>query len=215
MAALESKLILSQPQQLHCPLPEWITPFLARQPQPLISLASRMGLVLDAVEEQIHAGSGGPFAAAIFTRDTGQLIALGVNLVPVTAISMLHAEMVAITLAQIQLGRYNLGAEGYEPLELVSSSEPCAMCLGALPWAGVRRLVISAADPDVRAIGFDEGDKPEGWQQKLQQRGIEVMTGVEQQRGQQLLQRYRQQGGGDLLDHDLPKTPPQIGEAPR
>ena len=41
--------------------------------------------------------------------------------------------------------------------EMVASTQPCAMCLGATPWSGIRRLVCGARDEDAEEIGFDEG----------------------------------------------------------
>jgi tRNA(Arg) A34 adenosine deaminase TadA len=46
---------------------------------------------------------------------------------------------------------------------MVVSTEPCALCLGAIPWSGIRRLVCGARDEDARSIGFDEGEKVPYW----------------------------------------------------
>lgn len=137
---------------------------------------------------------GGPFAAAIFNMDTGTLLALGVNRVMPCNCSVLHAEICAIILAQQQLDRYTLAPEingnpkgGYE---LISSTEPCAMCMGAIPWAGIKRLVCGAREEDARAVGFDEGDKPEHWIEKLEQRGIRVQRDSCRPAAVELLQDY-------------------------
>jgi tRNA(Arg) A34 adenosine deaminase TadA len=41
--------------------------------------------------------------------------------------------------------------------ELFTSCEPCAMCLGAILWSGVKRVVCGASKVDAENIGFDEG----------------------------------------------------------
>lgn len=158
----------------------------------------KMGWVLEVGRRNIQDG-GGPFAAAIFDIDTGILIAPGVNRVMACNCSVLHAEMCAIILAQQRLGSYTLAPESaarpHSGYELVSSTEPCAMCLGAIPWAGIKRLVCGARDADARGVGFDEGDKPVNWVQNLQQRGIEVQCDVCRTDAVALLQDYLNNNG--------------------
>lgn len=108
---------------------------------------------------------------------------------------MLHAEILALALAQKKLGSYDLGKHDMPPHELVTSSEPCAMCLGAIPWSGVRRVVIGARDSDVREIGFDEGPKIETWRNELERRGIVILCDVERDAAVQVLRSYSQRGG--------------------
>ncbi|MBF0219726.1 MAG: nucleoside deaminase [Gammaproteobacteria bacterium] len=182
------------PQQFSFQLPAWIAPFLAEQSLPQ-SDRERMALVLAAARRNIDAQSGGPFAAALFSRASGELLALGVNLVPPTAVATLHAEMVAIALAQQQLHCYDLRQIAAAPIDLYSSSEPCAMCLGAVVWSGVARLLFATNDTAVRAIGFDEGDKPDHWPARMAARGITVEAGLLQAEGEAILHYYQQQGG--------------------
>jgi tRNA(Arg) A34 adenosine deaminase TadA len=79
--------------------------------------------------------------------------------------------------------------------ELVSSTEPCAMCLGAIPWSGVRGLVCGARDEDARAAGFDEGTKPANWAKALDERGIEVVRDVLRDEAREVLRSYVSGGG--------------------
>jgi tRNA(Arg) A34 adenosine deaminase TadA len=109
--------------------------------------------------------------------------------------SFLHAEIVALAVAQRKLGCYDLGEVSATGYELVSSTEPCAMCLGAIPWSGVRRVVTAARDEDARAIGFDEGAKPENWIQSLNSRGINVIADIEREAARSILQLYSVQEG--------------------
>jgi len=155
---------------------------------------SRMQLVIDLAACNVAEGTGGPFGAAVFNRHTGNLLAIGVNAVVPNGCSHAHAEMMAIARAQLTLGTYDLG-EGGRDHELVTSCEPCAMCLGAVPWSGVRRLVCGATDEDARAIGFDEGDRPGNWQEALEARGIEVAVGVCRSQARDLFQQYVDAGG--------------------
>ncbi len=155
----------------------------------------RMALVIGAARRNVREDTGGPFAAAVFESATGRLVSLGVNLVVPRGLSMLHAEMVAFALAQERLGSYDLGGPGVAAHELVTSTEPCAMCLGATCWAGVRRVVAAAGDADARAVGFDEGPKPADWVAELAHRGIAVRTGVMREQAVEVLREYRRRGG--------------------
>jgi tRNA(Arg) A34 adenosine deaminase TadA len=183
----------SQVQKVSFSLPNWIREF-AKSYTPTKNLAERMQFVVTASRMNVKKRSGGPFAAAIFDSNSGLLVALGVNLVTTQKLSILHAEMVAITLAQRKLRTYDLG--GTQIIyELVTSTEPCAMCFGAIPWSGVRRLVTGANQQDARNIGFDEGYKPRRWKEELKKRGIKVVSSVERTEASSVFQIYEISNG--------------------
>lgn len=154
-----------------------------------------MALAVRLASENVTHGTGGPFGAAVFDVERGRLVAAGVNLVETAHASWAHAEMVALALAQQTVGTYDLSAAGLPRCALVTSAEPCAMCLGAMPWSGVRLLVCGARDEDVRAIGFDEGQKPADWVPALEQRGIAVLRDVLRDQAVAALRAYVTQGG--------------------
>jgi tRNA(Arg) A34 adenosine deaminase TadA len=158
------------------------------------SFEEKMNFVCSLAEENVLQKTGGPFGAGIFNSN-GHLISAGINLVEFNNCSMLHAEMVAIILAQKKLGRYDLSNGGKENFDLVSSTEPCAMCFGAVPWSGVSRLVCGARDADARAIGFDEGPKLEAWKEELEKRNINVYTDVLRSKAVEILNLYVHLGG--------------------
>jgi len=186
--------MFSQPHTVSFELPRWIDPYCA-QYTASPEMQTRMAFVTEAARRNVQAGTGGPFAAAIFDADTAELVALGVNLVTTQGLSMLHAEMVAIALAQRVLGTYDLGENTERSYELVSLGEPCAMCFGAIPWSGVRRVVCAARDADARKIGFDEGPKHPQWAEALRMRGIAVVRDVGRDAAAELLRFYRDSGG--------------------
>lgn len=175
-------------------LPAWLGPYCERFERAHGDVA-RMRFVVDAARQNVEYGTGGPFAAAVFERDSGRLVALGVNLVVPERLSLLHAEIVALALAERAVGAYDLGAPGLAAHELVTSCEPCAMCLGAIPWAGVRRVVCAATSSDARGLGFDEGDRPDDWAGRLHQRGIDLVRGVERERALAVFSAYAARGG--------------------
>ena len=69
------------------------------------------------------------------------------------------------------------------------------MCMGAIPWSGVSRIVVAARDEDVRAIGFDEGVKPTDWIGVYQRRGISVRRDVLREESIAVLRAYAERGG--------------------
>jgi tRNA(Arg) A34 adenosine deaminase TadA len=183
-----------QPDRVTFTLPEWLVEY-AECWRPSGLAEERMRFVIGASERNVREKTGGPFAAAVFEHESGAMVALGVNLVVSQQSSVLQAEMVALMLAQQRLHTYDLGVAGIPSHELVTSCEPCAMCLGAIPWSGVRYLVAGAAGADAGSIGFDEGVKPENWIREHESRGIRVQTGVCREDARAVLRLYRQTGG--------------------
>ena len=178
-----------QPNRVEFHLPDWLLEY-AKSGALIPGLEERMSFVIEASRRNVEQDTGGPFAAAVFERDSGRLISLGVNLVIPQGLSMLHAEMTALAVAQRQLGTFDLGESGLPALELVSSTEPCVMCLGGIVWSGIRRVVAGARDADARSVGFDEGPKPENWKAALEQRHIEVISDLQREEAKQVLEAY-------------------------
>jgi tRNA(Arg) A34 adenosine deaminase TadA len=155
----------------------------------------RMRLAVRLARENVLRGSGGPFGAAVFRLPEGVLVSVGVNSVTRLANSVLHAEIVAIMLAQREVGSFTLDGAELPPHALVTSCEPCAMCLGATLWSGVRRLVCGATREDATALGFDEGPVfPESYDY-LQSRGIAVAREILREDAAAVLKLYEQSGG--------------------
>jgi len=176
--------------QIAVTIPPWLQQLNA-QPRRFANEEEAMRCAIEASRRNLSDG-GGPFGAAIINEDL-DLIALGTNRVVPDRASLLHAEMVAVLLAQRRLNNHDLRALGN--FTLVTSCEPCAMCFGAIPFAGVRRVVCGATKEDAQAIGFDEGDRPYEWQQSLLSRGISVQTEVLRSEAAAVLNAYLRAGG--------------------
>jgi tRNA(Arg) A34 adenosine deaminase TadA len=184
-------------------LPDWIEPFLRDSEEVYPTVEERMQLAIRLAQLNICrqaslAGeheTGGPFGAGIFERRSGRLVTVGVNCVEPLNCSIAHAEMMAIAIAQRIVGCYDLASRADTEYELVTSTEPCAMCLGAIPWSGVGSVVCGARDEDARAIGFDEGPKPNDWVKSLEDRGIRVRRDVLREQAKAVLTEYRERGG--------------------
>ncbi|MEO5510640.1 MAG: nucleoside deaminase [Longimicrobiales bacterium] len=155
----------------------------------------RMRVAIAVARENVLQGSGGPFGAAIFEEESGRLVSVGMNLVVPLHNSALHAEMVAFMMAQSVRGSFTLGGSDQPSHVLYTSCEPCAMCLGATLWSGVRRVVWSALREDANRLQFDEGPVfPESYEY-LKERGIEFEAGVIRDEGREVLELYRGKGG--------------------
>jgi tRNA(Arg) A34 adenosine deaminase TadA len=174
-------------------LPDWMGPFLAAWSEPLDSDEARMRLVVALAAENVRQETGGPFAALVVEDQSGRLLGAGVNRVTASGLSLAHAEMLALSLAQRVVHDWNLGSGG--AVQLVTSCEPCAMCFGAIPWSGVSSLLWGACKEDAEAAGFDEGDKPADWANTLEARGIRTRGGVLRSEAAAILQRYASTNG--------------------
>jgi len=181
--------------QLVLRLPDWVERELPDPNQVYATAEERMTAVIRLAQLNIEQGTGGPFGAGIFDQDAGTMLAPGVNLVVPASCSVAHAEIVAIAIAQCMIGCFDLGGRGMPSYELVTSTEPCAMCLGAVTWSGVRRLICGARDEDARRVGFDEGTKPSAWKQALEARGVGVLADVCREQAAAILDRYGRTGG--------------------
>jgi tRNA(Arg) A34 adenosine deaminase TadA len=174
-------------------LPAWVELFLESWLIPLSTTSQRMQLAIALSEENVRQQTGGPFAAVVVNEETEELVSVGINLVTSAGLSIAHAEMVALSLAQTAVGEWNLSHSGR--LQLVTSFEPCAMCFGAVPWSGVKSLICGARKKDAEAAGFDEGDKPDHWVRSLQRRGIVVQCSVLRSEAAAVLANYKDNGG--------------------
>jgi tRNA(adenine34) deaminase len=92
------------------------------------------------------AGRGEVPVGAVVVRD-GTIVARGSNRPVKSSDPTAHAEIVAIRQAAKKTGNYRLPG-----CDLYVTVEPCAMCLGAVVQARLRRLVFGALDPKAGAV---------------------------------------------------------------
>ncbi len=106
-----------------------------------------MALAIDASRQALEGGDM-PFGATL-TDAQGRVLWVARNNQVSAQDCMSHAETVLVQEVQKALGPQVLqGGTVY------ASGEPCAMCSGALFWAGVRRVVYAATTQDIaQALG--------------------------------------------------------------
>ncbi|MFJ4650850.1 nucleoside deaminase [Nocardia sp. NPDC088792] len=95
------------------------------------------------------ANGGGPFGALV-AKD-GEIVAIAHNKVTTNLDPTAHAEVNAMRDACQQLGTFSL-----EGCILITSCEPCPMCLSSALWARVDRIVFAADRHDAAVAGFDD-----------------------------------------------------------
>lgn len=160
-------------------LPDWAVEEHKHLPAVMPTLEERMSHVIRFSRLNFERGTGGPFAAGVFERDTGKLVVIGVNRVVPSHCSSAHAEIMTLSLAQQILGTHDLGGPGMPAYQLVVNWRPCAMCYGAVLWSGVRSLVIAGSGPEMEAVsGFDEGPIHPEWDKELEKRGVSLVNNL-------------------------------------
>ncbi len=159
---------------------------------PLATDQDRMRLAVRLARANVLRSEGGPFGAVVVESESGRVVSAGVNLVVPRQNSMLHAEVVALMLAETRLGSYRLGPARHD---LVTSCDPCAMCLGATLWSGAARLLCGADREDAERIDFEEGPVFAASYEYLRRRGIEVVRGLCRDEARGVFDLYRSRSG--------------------
>jgi tRNA(Arg) A34 adenosine deaminase TadA len=181
-------------------LPQWLVTLESSQlPLRGSSDTQRMQLAIDLARRNVAERTGGPFGAIVVEESTGMCVAAGVNLVVSSGLSLAHAEAVAIMLAQLRTGTYDLAGQAQKRYSLYASGQPCIMCFGILWWSGITRLVCAARGEDVESITtFREGPLPDDWPRLLSQRTglppIEVVQDVLRDEACDVLRAYSAAG---------------------
>ncbi|MGD0484114.1 MAG: nucleoside deaminase [Gemmatimonadales bacterium] len=182
------------PGEVRIALPEWAAGAVDWERR-YATDEEKVRLTVRLAQENVARGTGGPFGAAVLEAASGRLMAVGMNSVVRLSNAVLHAEIVAVMLAQQRLGTFSLAAAGLPTHELVTSCDPCAMCLGAILWSGVKRVVCGAAREDATALKFDEGPVFPASYDYLRQRGIAFVRGVCRDEARAVLELYRRRSG--------------------
>lgn len=95
----------------------------------------------------MRANEGGPFGSVVVRA--GRVVGRGWNRVLACHDPTAHAEVEAIRDAGRRLKRFDLS-----DCEIYASCEPCPMCLSAIYWAGISRVVYANTAAEAAAIGF-------------------------------------------------------------
>lgn len=183
--------------ELNVSLPAWCVDYFKRAAHKTYNNdAERMKIAVELSDLNVKKQTGGPFGAAVFNLETGDIVSVGVNRVVPQSVSCAHAEVMALSTAQKRIGSFDLSAGQGGQFGLYSSSQPCIMCLGACLWSGIKLLACGArGHEDVEfATGFDEGPVPEDWVEQCRRRGIEVVCDLLRDQACDVLKEYAATG---------------------
>ncbi len=103
---------------------------------------------IDLANHSVDEG-GGPFGAVIVKQ--GTVIGRGNNRVTLDNDPTAHAEVQAIRDACRKENDFSLS-----DCVLYASCEPCPMCMAAIYWARIARVVFAASGEDASRAGFDD-----------------------------------------------------------
>lgn len=159
------------------------------------TVTERMAVAVELSRRNMEKRTGGPFGAAVFDLYTFRPLAVGVNVVAPSATVAAHGEVVALCLAGVAVGNYDLRAAVGGPVELVTSCAPCMMCQGATVSSGVSSLVIAARENDTHSVGLGGSRRPPEWVERLRRQGIEVTEDVMRDEAVDVLREYADRGG--------------------
>lgn len=100
-----------------------------------------------ALAEALKANSIGEVPIGAVVEKDGELISAAYNLCEASSDPTAHAEILAIRGAAKKLGNWRLTGT-----TLYVTIEPCAMCIGAIVLARIKRVVFGARDPKSGAV---------------------------------------------------------------
>lgn len=128
---------------------------------------------------------------AIIVRD-GEIIGRSDADTAVSKSEFSHAELVAIEDAMPHLGGH-LCAEGGKGAVVYSSCEPCAMCMGAILYAGIEKLVYGATLEDSKEAVNEILARAEDVATACPNRNIEIVSEFEREKAVEVLRNWIQE----------------------
>jgi tRNA(Arg) A34 adenosine deaminase TadA len=97
---------------------------------------------------QANRNPGRPFGSVLVDDRTGEVVGEGV--VNLAASPMFHSEVMAMN---DYIAKH--GNKGWENLTMYGTGEACPMCMSAMVWAGIPRMVYGSDTPFVRQYVAD------------------------------------------------------------
>jgi tRNA(Arg) A34 adenosine deaminase TadA len=139
---------------------------------------------------EVHSreGTAGPFGAVV-VRD-GEVVGLGWNRVVEEGDPTAHAEVLAIRDAAARLGTHVL-----DDCTIYCSCEPCPMCLAAIYWARIPRVVFAGEGEDAAEAGFDDTLIAREMSLEWAERSLSFSRALREE-AKKVLQRWREDPAG-------------------
>jgi len=116
--------------------------------EPAIDLQSDEYFMQDAIRQAVKAYEADEVPVGAVIARNGRVIARAWNQVEMLNDATAHAEMLALTAAEVAVGDWRLN-----DCTLYVTKEPCPMCAGALVHCRLARVVFGVPDPKGGAAG--------------------------------------------------------------
>ena len=116
--------------------------------KPIIDLQSDEHFMRDAIRQAVKASEADEVPVGAVVVRNGNVIARAWNQVELLNDATAHAEMLALTAAEVSAGDWRL-----TDCTLYTTKEPCPMCAGAIVHCRLQRVVYGAPDPKGGAAG--------------------------------------------------------------
>lgn len=129
-----------------------------------------------------------PYGAIIVKN--GEIIGRSDADVAVSKSNFSHAELRAIEDAMDCLGGH-LCAEGGKDCTIYSSCEPCAMCMGAILYTGIKKLVYGATLEDSKECVNEILVKAQAVANACQNRKIKIIPEVNRAKAVEVLRKFK------------------------
>lgn len=126
---------------------------------------------------------------AIIVRN-GEIIGRSDIDVPVSKSGFSHAELRAIENAMEHLGGH-LCAEGGKGCTIYSSCEPCAMCMGAILYTGIEKLVYASTLDDSKECVNEILAKAEDVANVCKNRKIQIIKELHREKAVEVLKSHK------------------------
>lgn len=127
---------------------------------------------------------------AVIVKDN-EIIGRSDALVPVSKTEFSHTELRAIEDAMENLGGH-LCAEGGKGVTIYSSCEPCAMCMGAILYTGIDRLVYGATLEDSKKCVNEILAKSKDVANACSNRKIEIVSEYQREEAVKVLNKWKE-----------------------
>lgn len=136
---------------------------------------------IEIANQNIELG-GGPFGAIIVENNA--IISESGNKVRLINDPTAHAEIEAIRIACKKKNSYTL-----ENCTIYSSCEPCPMCLGAIYWAKISKIIFASSRHDAAIGGFDDNKIYVELSKKIKERDITTIQ-IQSEEAQEVFKKW-------------------------
>ena len=147
-----------------------------------------MQLAIQSARMGIQAKEGGPFGACVVKGD--KVLSVAHNTVLKDNDPTCHAEMNAIRQAAKALNSFDLSG-----CEIYSTVEPCPMCLTAIYWARIDKIIVAASSEFAAKYGWDDKEFYQQVKTPMELRKVPCEMGLLEDESESVFKEWQALGG--------------------